>query len=100
MAPAHQECFRKFINEIILDKADESDIVVDNTNLHASEISPYYLAAESFGYEVQILRIHYDPNVAFERQQHRVPRAIHNRMVHDFNRCDVLPWWNVEDVEG
>ena len=90
---AHQECFRSFIYAIM---KDEATIIVDNTNLHASEISPYYLAAESYGYEVEVLRIDCDPDSAFKRQQHEVPSHAFDYMVRDFNRRDVLPWWNVQ----
>lgn len=41
LAPAHQGCFRAFLAATQLERAPL--VVVDNTNLSAAEVAPYYL---------------------------------------------------------
>jgi len=92
---AHQACFRNFtfaINDGI------PRIVVDNTNLAAWEISPYLLAASSFGHKVEIIRLNVDVKVAIERNIHGVPAATIKRMARNFHSRDVMPWWNVTEI--
>lgn len=67
LGKAHQYCFRTFI-EAIQSKAPL--ICVDNTNTSAWQISPYYIAAETFGYDVEIIELNVDPEVAAKRNLH------------------------------
>lgn len=76
-------------------------LVVDNTNLHAWEISPYVLCAEAHGVKtVKIVRVSCDPMKAFARQTHGVPLEAHQRMVNDFSRRDILPWWITQEISN
>lgn len=117
---AHRACFRGFVGRVKAgDKvaimsgvpgggksfhaerlAGEGYVVVDNTNLSAWEISPYVLAAESAGATVTIFRVACDPAKAFARQSHGVPAVAHERMAQAFAKRDVLPWWNVVEVQN
>lgn len=75
------------------------DIIVDNTNLHAWEISPYFLAAQAHEAQVSILRV--VPKSfedAYKRNVHNVPFTTFCRMVDSFLKRDVLPWWEVSEV--
>jgi predicted kinase len=92
LTEAHRECYRRFLYAI---RSSDSHIVVDNTNLSAHEISPYWAVGDVYGFTVTIIRVRCDPEVAFKRQTHGVPRATFDRMVANFNKRDVLPWWNV-----
>lgn len=94
---AHRACWRKF-QRALQDGLEL--VVVDNTNLSAAEIAPYVLPAEAWGYQVEIVRVHCDPAVAFARQTHGVPAEGFARMVEAFNKRDVMPWWSVEDVDA
>lgn len=93
---AHIWCFKKFLMEI--EEMMTSLVVVDNTNLSAMEIAPYYLAAQAFSYEPVVQRILCPPHIAWERQSHGVPQARFQAMVDQFNKRDVAPWWRVEEI--
>lgn len=95
---AHQECFRKFL-AAIQDRA-HSTVVVDNTNLTAWQISPYVLAAEAHGCQVEIVRVSCDPEKAAQRNIHGVPRAAYYRLQQEFEKRDLLPWWKVTEVRN
>lgn len=122
LAMAHPTCYLRFLRAT----AEKLPLIlVDNTNLSKWEISPYVLGAEAHGYNVRIIRLVCDPDVAFARQRHGVPYAVIRNsetgairktfafgdkttgenesvvggfcaMVDQFNERDVLPWWNVE----
>lgn len=120
---AHQTCFLKFLTR--LDKGDVDQVIilsgvpgsgkstwaktanadrlliVDNTNLSAWEISPYYLAAQSYGLPVRVNRFTVPEGEeisTFNRQVHNVPFPTWGRMLTQFEKRDVLPWWEVTDL--
>jgi predicted kinase len=70
---AHLACFQAFIQAIL---RKDPFIIVDNTNLQTWEISPYVMPAQSFGYEVTILTIVCDPEVAIARKDWNAPEKI------------------------
>lgn len=96
-AKAHDACRRDYLTAIMIKKPQL--IVVDNTNLSAWEIAPYYLFAETMGYNAHILRIQTPFEVCLERQAHAVPEKTMQRMRKNFERRDVLPWWSATDYE-
>ena len=67
---AHRYCFRGFMGEVL---RKNPYVIVDNTNLMAETVSPYYLAGDAYGYEVEIVRFNVSPEVAAERNVHSVP---------------------------
>ncbi len=75
---AHTECLLSFVKA--LDDPNHAVIVVDNTNLAAWEISPYYRLAQAKGYDVMIVRVECDPAVAWRRNVHKVPAETIYRM--------------------
>lgn len=95
---AHKSCCRAFVWEITNEHLDK--VIVDNTNLQAWEIAPYYLMAEAFNHKVSICRILCDPEVAFKCQTHNVPFDKYCQMVVNFKRRDVMPWWTVYEVDN
>ncbi len=48
----HRRCFRAFLRAL---EASTPWVIVDNTNITAWELSPYVLAGEAYGYQVEIL---------------------------------------------
>jgi len=90
---AHRQCFRDFDDAL----RGSKDIVVDNTNLTAAEIAPYYTAAESLNIaaRVEVRRIHRDLETCWKEQQHHVPFDVWITMAANFKARNVMPWWNV-----
>lgn len=120
---AHQACFLKFLG--LLDKGNIDQVlilsgvpgsgkstwaktansprllIVDNTNLSAWEISPYYLAAQAYGFPVRVNRFlvpEGEEVATFNRQVHNVHFQAWGRMLSQFEKRDVLPWWEVQDL--
>ena len=90
---AHAETFRDFMEH--LEAGIEGPIVVDNTNLSAWEISPYVLAGSAYGFSAVIVRILCDPEEAFARQAHGVPREVFDQMVENFANLQYPAHWQV-----
>lgn len=95
LSAAHGECLTNF-NAAVLAKA--ALIVVDNTNTTPVEVAPYWALAQAYGYEVEIVRIVCDPNVAAARNTHGVPvvgvLAMHERL--DKFEGLAPPWWTIK----
>jgi predicted kinase len=89
----HRQCFRKYLDALA---AGAADVVVDNTNLKAYEIAPYYLAAEAYGYAPLIVWIWCDPGAAFGRNQHGLTEAKTRAMLAATG--DLPPWWTLATV--
>lgn len=88
---AHGTCFKGVLTAL---RGREAVVVVDNTNLSAWEISPYALAAQAYDYEFEVVTLECDPEAAFARQTHGVPRLSFDRMVGNLEKRDLLPWWS------
>jgi len=71
LGPAHRYCTKKF-NQGLIDGAEL--VICDNTNCTVEEIAPYIAMARAWDYEVEIIRVHCDPEIAAERNTHGVPR--------------------------
>lgn len=92
---AHAACFRKFLGA--LQNGHDDVIIVDNTNTTAWEISPYVAAAQAYGIEAEVVHIECDPEVAFTRQTHGVPRHAFEAMSERLNE-GLPPFWKVRKV--
>lgn len=62
--------FSRFLTAI---QKQNLNIIVDNTNIHAWEIAPYYRIAEIYDIPVEIVRCECDVWKAISRQRHNVP---------------------------
>lgn len=62
----HRKAFRLHLDSLA---AGKEWIVVDNTNVHAWEYSPYVLAAGAYGYEVELLTFECSVEVSMSRKQ-------------------------------
>ncbi len=90
---AHQDCWKEFNFALFMDKPL---VVVDNTCITAAETAPYVLPAECYGYEVQIITIWVDPELAASRNIHGVPvetvLSMAEQLAEETERLP--PWWN------
>jgi predicted kinase len=75
---AHAACLRKFTSKVLSER--DLTIVVDNTNITNVEMAPYATLAAAFGHTCEIHTFHADPQTAFERCTHGVPKAVIQRM--------------------
>jgi len=96
---AHGECLRNFTGALL---AKKDSIVVDNTNTTTVEVAPYWALAAAYGYEVEILRIVCDPEVAAARNVHGVPpgavAAMQKRI--DQFESQMPPWWRIKSYSA
>lgn len=95
---AHGACLRNFADLVVASGVDH--VIVDNTNLSAVEIAPYYALAQAYGREVKVLRVRCDAWTAFERNTHGVSEDTFRKMIAaDARLAETLPpWWTVEEV--
>ncbi len=95
LAEYHNANLRQFASYIMQCRPH---IVVDNTNIAAWEIAPYYRLAEAFGYDVRIIQFLAAPGwISSERNSHNVPREVLQRMAQSME--PLPPWWKVQYVE-
>ena len=73
---AHEACYQTFVQALI---NREPLIVVDNSNVTVWEISPYVMPARSFGYEVEVLTLDCDPEVAIRRKDWLTPERVRTK---------------------
>lgn len=95
LGDAHSTCFRNYIQALI---DDVELVVVDNTNTTAWECSPYVQGASAFGYEVEIITLECDPDMAAQRNIHGVPRKSVLDMYRRISRNRLPPFWNQKTV--
>jgi len=94
---AHDDCLGRFIKAV--DKGNDY-ITVDNTNIHAWEIAPYYRLAEHYGYSVQVVQVNTPLTTCMKRQTHGVPELTMGMMYANLQR-EVLPkYWKVYQIDG
>lgn len=87
---SHRSCLDKFLGLL---QSNCSGIVVDNTNVHAHEISPYLRLADVFLYDVEIVRLYCDPASAFNRNVHGVPFKTVLDMTRRMDAEVLPPYW-------
>lgn len=69
---AHNQCLAEYLTTLM--DSDHPDLlVVDNTNLAAWELAPYYQLAQLCDLPVRIIRIHTPFEECVRRQTHNVP---------------------------
>jgi predicted kinase len=98
---AHNDCLRKYLVALemcrrqltIGGRMEVTTLLVDNTNLSAWEIAPYYRLAEVFGFEVSILTVHCSWEVAKARRIHPVPEQTFLGMCTRLLAETLPPWW-------
>jgi len=63
----HIICFKRFLD--ILMEGETDTIFVDNTNTRVQEASPYVIASEAYGAEVEVITLVCPPEEAWERSR-------------------------------
>lgn len=99
---AHLDCFAKYLNHMRECANGDGLVCVDNTNIHASEISPYVMVAAVFGVDVKVITFMCDPFTAYKRQVHGVPGNVFMSMYQDLLSERLPPYWKhtIRFVEG
>jgi predicted kinase len=92
LTQAHGDCLRRFIREC---QSGGHNLVIDNTNTKPTDIAPYHAIATAYGYEVDILVIEADPEVAFRRNIHGVPLEMCRVMASRLKGLAVPSWWHI-----
>jgi len=98
LGAAHEACMDDFLSGVTAPAEERADIVVDNTNITALEMAPYYLAGRAKGFEVVIVRFDVDVHVAAARNVHGVPLAAIERMAAAM--ADPPPFWTVTRMKA
>lgn len=96
---AHVDCFRRYLRALAED--DIKTLVVDNTNIQAWEIAPYYMAAAVFGVNnITVFEIHAPLELCFARNIHNVPYGVIRKM-HSTFATRLLPnHWKVQHAHA
>ena len=94
MPQAHTSCFQRFLEFL---QHGPGIAIVDNTNTRVFEMSPYILAGNAYGFEVRIIRLVCDPNVAATRKSRAATLQIIQEMT---ERIEAVPsFYPAEEVE-
>jgi predicted kinase len=98
LSDAHAACLRQFLAHVQMRRAQ---VVVDNTNTTVAEIAPYAAIALAYGFELEILFVPCDPEVAHARNTHGVPLAgVQAQAKRIYSLRDSLPpWWPTRTVK-
>lgn len=106
---AHSNCLRGYIEclrgyakwlkarfESGMPELEAETVYVDNTNLSIAELAPYMAVAQAYLKEYpQVLTVNVDPEVAWGRNVHEVPREVFDKMLNRRRHLenDWPPWW-------
>ena len=88
---AHRWC-RKIVAEAM--KTETKNIIVDNTNLNQKVVQPYLDMAKEYGYEVRVIRVDCNINVAKEYNSQRsedriIPEHVIDRQYNSIERVEL-----------
>lgn len=108
---AHKDCFNRFLNvlqeDTLLRKTEKiwnscnyiyDAVIVDNTNIEAWEISPYWMVATGLGYNVKIIEVHTSLKFCVENNKHDVPYNVLRMMQSKWTARQLPAHWHVEGV--
>ena len=93
---AHNGCLKLFL--FLLKSGDVKKLIVDNTNLTAAEIAPYYRIAEIYDADVRIVTVHCDFREAVARGTHGVPISKMWQMHQTLLSERLPPYWKEDAV--
>jgi predicted kinase len=74
------------------------DVIVDNTNTTALEISPYYSIASAYSLPVKIITVIGDVEECIRRNVHSVPARTIKDMAERIERRKFPDYWNFENL--
>ena len=89
---AHGSCCRAVIDAM---QSGVELIAVDNTAIHVSEVAPYMLIAQAYGYEAEIVTLSCDVHTSVHRNIHGVPAHVIEYMAGkiEAEEASFPPWW-------
>lgn len=97
---AHNGCLRQYVDTLNSPRDREllGYLVVDNTNIWATDIAPYYRLAEMHGVPVKIVQMLCSVEVAARRNRkhHQVPDNVLWAMWQHMHSEKMLPQWKLE----
>lgn len=105
LSQAHGDCLREFMSAASSEVEYFHAIFVDNTNLSAVEIAPYYAIAKAYDYEVELVFFRTPLDVCLSRNTHNVPAHTMLRMKTQFdnfadNALRALPrFWDYTRID-
>jgi predicted kinase len=91
LGKAHTFCFK----QAMLALQGGASVVIDNTNLNVIEVSPYIALGKAFDCTIEIIRVRCPQLVAYRRQTHGVPLALHRKMAQRFKSFVAPAYWEV-----
>lgn len=101
LGEAHGQCLREFVN-YLLQRLEPNPLVVDNTNTTTTELAPYAALALAYKYDLEVVTLECDPEVAAARNTHGVPLASVRRMAENITRSQshIPKYWNPSVVKA
>lgn len=87
---AHKVCYDKYVKAL---EEKQPLIVVDNTNIPTRDIKKYAEAAQKYQFEFEIITLLCDPEIAFQRNVHKVPRETILEMHNKLGRVELSTQW-------
>lgn len=103
---AHKLCFKRYV-EAIRDQEyirlrgeepNQNQIVVDNTNISAWELSPYLMVAKIHDFECDIWNFPVSVETALQRNVHGVAERTIRSMAERLEKDELPPFWTQWDV--
>ena len=83
-------CLREYNHAL---RHSKWDIVVDNTNISAWEIAPYYSLAVAYSWNVEIVTLHVPLEISYNRNIYKVPSHILYAMYQRLLREELPTFW-------
>lgn len=99
LSEAHAACFREYLRHLQL---GVEEAIVDNTNTTNEEIAPYYLGAQAYHYQVEIITVfldgvgttyHSQVEACAARNKHRVPYGVVAAQAGRLKSRKLPPYW-------
>lgn len=95
LGEAHKWCMQMFL---IMLRDKMTPVIVDNTNINLEDIAPYIAVGEAMGYDVEVIQVDTDPEVAAARNVHSVPRNKVMEMHRRLNSVRLPNRWKVTRI--
>jgi len=96
----HKSCLVKYLDIFSNWRhcLQKCDVIVDNTNTTALEISPYYSIASAYSLPVKIITVICNVDECIKRNVHSVPAKTIKDMAERIERRKFPDYWNFENI--
>lgn len=92
---AHDSCVNKFKQAV----DNKQNVIVDNTNTRLKEIRTYYDILVANNYEINLVFVNCDPDVAASRNVHSVPKEKVHEMYNRIKNLKIPDDWKVNIIK-